>query len=95
MEQQKEAQWLANFYLEHHAQRFWNEVNTGDLSLEQVPLNDLILEAARNLHPTVFQQCDFENNAVPSFVLLGFEQVLFMRVKEWFEMSQKDTSGNF
>lgn len=91
-EQDEQSQSFALYFLKHHAERFWNEFNAGDLDLEHVPLDDLILEVAANLHPALFQQCDFEKNEVPSFVLLGFEQVLFLRIKEWFETSQKDNS---
>ena len=89
MEQEDKAEWLAQYYLEHHAQRFWKEFNEGELDLAHLPLADLTLEVARNVHPMLFQQCDFENNRVPNFVLLGFEQVLFLRVKEWFDQRQK------
>ena len=90
MEIDDQSQLLAHYFLEQHAQRFWDEFNTGDLDLKHVPLADLVQEVVGNLHPALLQQCDFEKNEVPSFVLLGFEQVLFLRVKEWFETSQKD-----
>lgn len=95
MEQEDKAEWLAHYYLEHHAQRFWNELNTGEVDLERVPLAELTGEVARNLHPDVFGACDFENHLVPSIVLLGFEQMLYLRVKEWFDHTKNGDGSSF